>query len=212
MAEALSPEGIVVVVDYIGETRGQWEADKLYVCRLLLNWMPSTVRRDIASFDENFFRVSPFEMIRSAEILPILESKFRPIWQTYIGGILYPLNDTVVACIPERVYDRYILLTCYFDALYNEIIKPCFTFSVFTSKKNPISIDAKPVKTDDILACLSQIKLNDPEKLLSLEKKATTSGSMDKSIYYRVLQYFNEHGLMKTLEKSFKKIGKRLRS
>ena len=59
--------------------------------------MPDDIRNAIACLDDSFFSERPFEMVRSAEILPILEAKFRPIWQTKIRGILYPLKDNIEA-------------------------------------------------------------------------------------------------------------------
>jgi len=50
------------------------------------------------------------------------------------------------------------------------------------------------------------------EKILSSEKKDTISESADESIYFKALRYFNEHGLVKTLGRSFEEIGKRLKS
>jgi SAM-dependent methyltransferase len=154
---ALSDDGIIVLVDYIGETRGRWEAEKIDICKFLLELMPEGVVREISIFDQDFFRENPFEMIRSSDILPLMNARFRPIWQRNMAGVLYPLNNTIVSAIQDKKYNRFIVLACIIDALCKGFIKPCFTFSIYTLKNNSATINADEIYTERILDFLIRL-------------------------------------------------------
>lgn len=164
IAAALSDKGIVVMVDYIGETRGQWEAGKIDICKFVLKLMPEGVTKEISSFDQDFFRENPFEMIRSSETLPLMNARFSPIWQRNMGGVLYPLNNTIVSAIQDKKYNRFIILACIFDVLFNERIKPCFTFSIFVKKNNTFKIGAEDISKEKIVDFLIGYGLNVPQE------------------------------------------------
>jgi hypothetical protein len=134
-------------VDYVGETRGRWSARKIALCEYVLDLMPKGIFKGVSKLDDEFFRENPFEMIRSAEILPLMNNKFHSIWRCDFGGILYPINNTIVSAIEVRQWDKFIWLACLFDIILEEHIDPCFTFSIFCKKKNIFDIGVeKPDK------------------------------------------------------------------
>jgi SAM-dependent methyltransferase len=209
--KALSDDGIIFLVDYIGETRGQWEESKIKICKFILDLMPEGITKEISSFGHEFFEKNPFEMIRSSEILLLMNAKFHPIWQRNIGGLLYPLNNTIVSAIPERKYDRFIVLACIIDALCNEIIKPCFTFSIYTLKNNSVTIHSNDVSTGRILDFLTGLGLNTKKESEFSQEKSGHLAMKAENTIYKAIRYLHTHGLKKTLARSFFELSRRLR-
>jgi SAM-dependent methyltransferase len=153
---SLTPEGLIILVDYIGETRGRWSEGKIELCRYLLELMPPGVFKNISQLDDDFFRDNPFEMIRSAEILPLMNSKFKAIWQATFAGVLYPLNNTIVSAIERRHLDKYILLACIFDLFFHEAVDQCFTFSLYVKRESDLELGIESIKKDNVLDMLMQ--------------------------------------------------------
>jgi SAM-dependent methyltransferase len=97
IALSLRPEGILWVQDFIGETQFQWSDTRIEVVNQLRASLPKELlvdriknrpisalaRKDPATLG------SPFEAIRSAEILPVLE-KFFSIDERWEGATVVP--------------------------------------------------------------------------------------------------------------------------
>jgi len=82
--QSLRPGGIMWIHDYIGETQFQYSDDRLAVINTLLEIIPDEMHEDVVNLrsmkklvrKEPGTLVSPFEAIRSAEIMPVFLEKF----------------------------------------------------------------------------------------------------------------------------------------
>lgn len=105
--KCLLPGGWFVFDEYVGPSRFQWRPRQLEVINELLSALPRRYRRDLRSrcrykrrvypnpLDETS-RDSPFEAVRSEEILPLVEARFDVISRRdYGGAILHPLLDGI---------------------------------------------------------------------------------------------------------------------
>jgi SAM-dependent methyltransferase len=92
---ALKPDGYLWIHDFIGETQGQWDEERLALVNRLLAALPEKFRtkkidgRVITQIErpEPGGLETPFESIRSAEIVPVFERWFRIEWRAEFGAI-----------------------------------------------------------------------------------------------------------------------------
>lgn len=98
--DALIPEGLFVFNEFVGPSRFRWREKQLELAQELLEMIPEELRRrgdesiythvarpDPVAFD----RDEPFEAIRSEEILPLVEERFRILAHQGYGGSLLHL-------------------------------------------------------------------------------------------------------------------------
>jgi SAM-dependent methyltransferase len=102
--QALTNEGLLLVVDYIGPTRWQWTDQQMGMAQELLDILPEELRLDLRegasgklkrrierpSIDE-VVRQDPSESIRSGEILQLLHNTFDVLEEKPMGGTLLNL-------------------------------------------------------------------------------------------------------------------------
>lgn len=102
----LRPGGLLVFDEYVGPSRFQWEETQLRAVNELLSALPGRYRRDLRGggkkrriyrpAQDETNRDSPFEAIRSAEILPLVRERFTVVAERgYGGAILHPLLDGI---------------------------------------------------------------------------------------------------------------------
>lgn len=93
--KALKPGGLLWIQDYVGETQLQYSDKRLEVANAVLELLPEKLRTNLATGTVRD-RVrsakpgeeSPFEAIRSAEIMPIFLERFDIVEKRDSGGIL----------------------------------------------------------------------------------------------------------------------------
>jgi SAM-dependent methyltransferase len=98
--EALTPRGLFVLEEYVGPTQFQWTDAQMKITGGLLALLPERYRR-LASGAikteegrptvEAVVAESPFESIRSAEIVPLFERYFEILHRRNLGGTLQHL-------------------------------------------------------------------------------------------------------------------------
>lgn len=82
--QSLRPGGIMWIHDYIGETQFQYSNERLEIVNQLLKILPEEICKDVVNErsikqlirKEPGTLISPFEAIRSAEIMPVFLEKF----------------------------------------------------------------------------------------------------------------------------------------
>ena len=105
---ALTPEGLFVVLDYVGPSRFQWNEEVHHLMNKLLGVFPEGLRTDLKDGKtvkiaatrptiEEVINFDPTEAVRSGEILTQLEQNFETIYRADFGGTLlqFALADIV---------------------------------------------------------------------------------------------------------------------
>jgi SAM-dependent methyltransferase len=95
----LKPGGLLWISDFVGETQFQWTDERLRLANQVLAILPPRYRRfRLHNFTIETVRrpevgnlVSPFEAIRSSEIVPIFSRRFMVEWQHQGDGIMHLL-------------------------------------------------------------------------------------------------------------------------
>ncbi len=105
--KALLPGGLLIFNEYVGPSKFQWEKDQLRVINDVLQSLYPRYAKDLRKGFGYKRRVyvppvdgsgldSPFEAIRSEEILPLVREKFDMVEdQPYGGALLHPLLDGI---------------------------------------------------------------------------------------------------------------------
>jgi 2-polyprenyl-3-methyl-5-hydroxy-6-metoxy-1,4-benzoquinol methylase len=83
--QALSPDGVLWISDYVGETQFQYSEKRLEIANAVLKILPPKLRTnrvnekilEHVNVPTPGFLVSPFEAIRSAEIMPLFLERFK---------------------------------------------------------------------------------------------------------------------------------------
>lgn len=97
---ALTPRGLFVLEEYAGPTQFQWTDQQMELVRALLALLPAQLRRyrwgtckewEGRPTPAEVMAVSPFESIRSAEIVPLFREHFRVVVMRPLGGTLQRL-------------------------------------------------------------------------------------------------------------------------
>jgi len=100
VARALTPRGLFVLEEFVGPTQFQWTAEQRAVTRALLGQLPErlrTFRWGAVKIEEGrptpqeVIAVSPFESIRSAEIVPLFVRYFDVVAIRPLGGTIQHL-------------------------------------------------------------------------------------------------------------------------
>lgn len=97
----LSPNGLLVLFEFVGPTRFQWTAHQLDAANQLLQSMPHSLRTRIGStltknriYRPGILRMrinDPSESVRSADIMPMVNRLYHTEYQVSLGGTLLQL-------------------------------------------------------------------------------------------------------------------------
>jgi len=95
---ALTPDGKLIVNEYVGPVRFQFPEERLPLMNQLLLALPESHRRNLRTGQlktevlrpnaKEVFAVDPSESIRSDEIMQLLEERFEIVYQADFGGTL----------------------------------------------------------------------------------------------------------------------------
>jgi len=97
---ALTPQGLFILEEFTGPTQFQWTDLQMGLTAALLRFLPEELRRfrwgavkhaEGRPTVEEVVAVSPFESIRSAEIVPLFERHFDVVLVRALGGTLQHL-------------------------------------------------------------------------------------------------------------------------
>jgi ubiquinone/menaquinone biosynthesis C-methylase UbiE len=97
---ALTPRGLFILEEFVGPTQFQWTDAQIEITKNLTALLPERYRRfrrgDIKPYEarptvEDVVAVSPFESIRSAEIVPLFERYFQVLHRRNLGGTIQHL-------------------------------------------------------------------------------------------------------------------------
>jgi SAM-dependent methyltransferase len=100
VARALTPRGLFILEEFVGPTQFQWTDLQMGLTAALLGFLPEDLRRfrwgTVKHLEgrptvEEVVAVSPFESIRSAEIVPLFERTFDVVLIRNLGGTLQHL-------------------------------------------------------------------------------------------------------------------------
>lgn len=114
VSAALAPGGLFVLEEFVGPTQFQWTDQQIDLVRSLMTLLPDEYRmlrwNALKPYEgrptvAEVVAVSPFESIRSSEIVPLFRQHFEIVEQRLLGGTLQHLlyNGIVHNFGPERV-------------------------------------------------------------------------------------------------------------
>lgn len=95
--DALAPDGLFVVEGYVGPSRFQWTEAQMAMVTLALTWLPERLRlyrwgapktREGRPERDAVAGPSPFEAIRSGEIVKLFRRQFETVVERRLGGSL----------------------------------------------------------------------------------------------------------------------------
>jgi SAM-dependent methyltransferase len=98
--QALTPRGLFMLEEFVGPTQFQWTDQQIEIVKSLMSLIPERLRRlrwDAVKFMEgrptvaDVVAASPFESIRSAEILPLFRKYFEVVQLRNLGGTIQHL-------------------------------------------------------------------------------------------------------------------------
>lgn len=98
--DALTPTGLFMLEEYVGPTQFQWTDEQMNLVRALLSLLPVELRTfrwgarkdtEIRMKPDELDAVSPFEAIRSADIVPLFKQHFEVIIAQSLGGTIQHL-------------------------------------------------------------------------------------------------------------------------
>jgi SAM-dependent methyltransferase len=98
--DALKPDGLFILEEFVGPTQFQWSDRQIDVVRSLMALLPEELRvlrwGAVKPYEgrptvEDVVAASPFESIRSAEIVPLFRRHFRVLELRPLGGTLQHL-------------------------------------------------------------------------------------------------------------------------
>jgi len=144
--KSLKPEGLFVLVEYVGPSQFQWTDKQLGIINDLLKIIPAKYKNNISipfTIKECVERPSleymnthdPSEAIRSAEIVPLIKKHFNIIEKRDFGGtLLNVLLHNIVGNFNEgNVEDiAFLELLCYFERtlIAEKVLTSDFTFII----------------------------------------------------------------------------------
>lgn len=107
---ALTPRGLFILEEFVGPTQFQWTDAQIDVTRSLMALIPEPYRMlrwgAVKPYEgrptvEEVVAASPFESIRSAEIVPLFERSFRILHRRNLGGtIQHLLHNGIIHNFP----------------------------------------------------------------------------------------------------------------
>ncbi len=122
VAMALKPDGVFVVLEYVGPSRFQWSAKVERLMNDILAALPQSYRVSLRDGKvirgevkrpsvEDVVRVDPSEAIRSGEVLGLLADRFDVLYRVDLGGTLlqFVLGDIAGNFHPDDPKDRALL-------------------------------------------------------------------------------------------------------
>jgi SAM-dependent methyltransferase len=98
--DALTPDGLFILEEFVGPTQFQWTDRQIDVVRTLMSLLPEDLRTlrwgAVKPYEgrpevKDVVAASPFESIRSAEIVPLFRRFFRVVELRPLGGTLQHL-------------------------------------------------------------------------------------------------------------------------
>jgi SAM-dependent methyltransferase len=98
--DALTPDGLFILEEFVGPTQFQWTDRQIDVVRTLMSLLPDDLRTlrwgAVKPYEgrpsvQDVVAASPFESIRSSEIVPLFQRFFRVIELRPLGGTLQHL-------------------------------------------------------------------------------------------------------------------------
>ena len=98
--DALTPEGLFILEEFVGPTQFQWTDRQIEVVRTLMELIPESLRmlrwNMVKPYEgrpevKDVVAASPFESIRSSEIVPLFRRFFRVIEIRRLGGTIQHL-------------------------------------------------------------------------------------------------------------------------
>jgi 2-polyprenyl-3-methyl-5-hydroxy-6-metoxy-1,4-benzoquinol methylase len=150
----LRPDGYLWIHDYIGETQGQYDGKRLEIANRVLAVLPEKYRKNRisgrtltqASRPEPGRLASPFEMIRSEDIVPVFQRWFDTEWENTSGTIIHLIAPPGTR-VPyaESEDSRAILeLLLLVDEICREekVLKPAA--GQFLMRPKPVPVAAEP--------------------------------------------------------------------
>lgn len=149
VSRSLRPEGIFAINEYVGPTRFQIPDEHIGLINRLLALLPKRLRKRVSDGEvveriarvreRDLVAVSPFEAIRSAEIVPLLEQYFNIVERRDYGGtILHWLLNYITPNFREEdsEEDRCILsLLCKIEYLLTQAGGLPSEFTVIVARK-----------------------------------------------------------------------------
>ncbi len=133
---SLKPNGILWIFDYIGESKFQYSDERLRVVNDILELLPDcfkwnelrnmTIKKIVRPDPDNL--ISPFEAIRSAEIMPLFEKYFEVIEKREFDSILHLLcqagmkNNYLIHENGKTVFELLHFMDRFF--VNNDILEP----------------------------------------------------------------------------------------
>lgn len=142
--KALKPDGVFVLLDYIGANCLQRTKKQRELCGELWPLLPPRLRTSAQNrlYDSIHIpkkeTLPPFEAIRSEEILPVLTRTFETAYLFTYAGILFPLLEGFAQNYTDSEEDKKLLQHLWdLDRKYIEEgrVEPNFVRAVFTKKK-----------------------------------------------------------------------------
>mgnify|MGYP001031745572 CR=1 FL=1 len=125
---SLRPGGYLIINEYVGPSRWQWDDQRLTIINTLLAALPPHYRihsqsNEIKSVEERpsieFMKhIDPSESVRSADILPVIKRYFEVVAEyPYGGAILHKLLEYIVGNFdPDKPEDiNLLMLLCSFE-------------------------------------------------------------------------------------------------
>jgi SAM-dependent methyltransferase len=134
---ALTPRGLFVLEEFVGPTQFQWTDAQIEATRAIMALIPERYRTlrwgAVKPYEgrptvEDVVAASPFESIRSSEIVPLFERGFRVVHRRRLGGTIQHLlhNGIVHNFLPDDPEAERILRAIYEteDALVDSGLLP----------------------------------------------------------------------------------------
>jgi SAM-dependent methyltransferase len=100
VSRALTPRGLFILEEFVGPTQFQWTDEQIEATKFLMPRIPERYRMlrwgAVKPYEgrptvEAVVAASPFESIRSAEIVPLFERGFRILHRRHLGGTIQHL-------------------------------------------------------------------------------------------------------------------------
>jgi SAM-dependent methyltransferase len=138
--DSLTPDGIFVLSDYIGEPFLQRGPKQREVCAKLWSCLPKRLRMSPHGLHDTILippknMLSPFEAIHSDAIVPALETLFRIHKQIVFAGLLFPIFNNFAQCYDasRELDDTLIKLMWELDKIMvgNGTVEPTFIRGIF---------------------------------------------------------------------------------
>lgn len=108
IADSMLPDGVFILIDYIGSRYLQYSTRQLRYANEFLKQLPASLRVDLAGGVRNEIQpplrwgLSVHEAIQSPNIMPAIESNFSCIKGSLYGGLMHPLLDRIAGSFSQN--------------------------------------------------------------------------------------------------------------